>query len=243
MSQVDIKTLFYSLQEQMYAKLSTNSEQIPHPVSKGEAFEINWVAWLKSYLPKRYSVSKAFVVDCEGKLSDQIDVVIYDRQYSPFVFNQDNTFYIPAESVYAVFEVKPRLNKENVLYAAEKAKSVRSLQRTTIDIPHAGGHYLPKQHQKILSGILTHSSGWKTPVGTRLKNVLFSLESESSLELGCILNGGSFLADYDTKTLTKSTADESLIFFFLKLFTELQKIGTIPALDLKCYGSALDSIE
>ena len=41
---------------------------------------------LRKYLPRRYTATKAHVVDSLGSFSDQIDVVIFDRQYSPFIF-------------------------------------------------------------------------------------------------------------------------------------------------------------
>jgi len=242
MGQVDIKNLFYSLQTQMVTKLSTNRQHIQHPGIKGDSSELNWIIWLKTYLPRRYSVDKAFIIDCDGNISDQIDVVIYDQQYSPFVFNQDNAYYIPAESVYAIFEIKQEINKEYITYAGEKAKSVRSLRRTTTAIPHAGGYYEPKQHKKIISGILTLSSAWKPPLGDSFEKALQSLDDESRLDIGCILEEGSFLIDYKNESIAKSTKEESLIFFFLKLLIELQKLGTAPAIDINCYGSALDSI-
>lgn len=40
--------------------------------------------------------------------------MIYDRRYSPFLFNQSGAVFIPAESVYAVFEVKQELSRETV---------------------------------------------------------------------------------------------------------------------------------
>ena len=64
---------------------------------------------LKTYLPERYRADKAYVVDSKGAFSDQIDVVVYDRQYSPFIFTYENETIIPAESVYAVFEAKRQM--------------------------------------------------------------------------------------------------------------------------------------
>jgi hypothetical protein len=48
----------------------------------------------------------AHLVDCEGKFRDQIDVVVFDRQYSPFIFRYEGQTIVPAESVYAAFEAK-----------------------------------------------------------------------------------------------------------------------------------------
>ena len=55
-----------------------------HTVIKGDASENVWIELLASYLPKRYSVERATVVDSLGNFSDQLDVVVFDRQYSPF---------------------------------------------------------------------------------------------------------------------------------------------------------------
>ena len=114
MDKIELKDLFYNLQNQMISRLSTNRKSIAHPAAKGDASELNWIQWLKDYLPKRYCVDKAFLIDCNNNLSDQIDVVIYDQQYTPFAFKQDSVIYIPAESVYAIFEVKQELNKEYI---------------------------------------------------------------------------------------------------------------------------------
>jgi hypothetical protein len=108
-SKISLRNTFLHLQHQMIARHTTNRKVLQHPGTKGEAAEVHWVKMLADYLPERYCAAKAFVLDCKGSLSDQIDVVIYDRQYSPFLFNQDGAKYVPAESVYAVFEVKQDL--------------------------------------------------------------------------------------------------------------------------------------
>ncbi len=61
---------------------------------------------LSTYLPHRYRADKAFVVDSKGVFSEQIDVVVYDRQYSSFIFQYEGQTIVPTESVYAVFEAK-----------------------------------------------------------------------------------------------------------------------------------------
>jgi hypothetical protein len=46
------------------------------------------------------------VIDSLGSFSKQIDIVVFDRQYSPFIFNFQGQKTIPAESVCAAFEAK-----------------------------------------------------------------------------------------------------------------------------------------
>lgn len=78
---------------------------------------------LETYLPKRYQAAKAHVVDSLGNFSQQIDVVIFDRQYSPFIFTYENETIIPAESVYAVFEAKQTADAGLVAYAQERSQA------------------------------------------------------------------------------------------------------------------------
>ena len=74
MNHVDLSALFRGMQGQMQSQLSTNREFIHHPGSKGDALENAWIEWLQNYLPNRYSVDKAIVIDCHGNTSDQIDI-------------------------------------------------------------------------------------------------------------------------------------------------------------------------
>ena len=214
---------------------------VAHPVSQGDGTEAQWLKLLSDYVPQRYRVTKAFVLDCDGNLSDQIDVVIYDRQYCPFLFKERGTKYVPAESVYAVFEVRPRLNPGNIAYAAQKAASVRRLRRTTTRIPHAGGVYRPKRPPYILAGLLSVETGWKWQLHQHLREKLGEIEPEGRLDLICALNHAGVDAKYrkgkvDVEVSTRETA---LIFFFMKLLHRLQLSGTVAALDIEEYGRAL----
>ncbi len=99
---------------------------------------------LDTYLPKRYQVATAHIVDSKGVFSDQIDVVVFDRQYSPFIFRFQGKIIIPAESVYAVFEAKQAINAAQIAYAQDKVASVWRLHRTSLLNPYANGIYPPK---------------------------------------------------------------------------------------------------
>ena len=241
--QVNLREIFLGLQDQMVGQLSTNRRVIQHPTTKGDATEFHWLEMLGDYLPRRYCVDKAFVLDCEGKLSEQIDVVIYDRQYSPFLFNQNAAKYVPAESVYGVFEVKQELNSAHIRYAGEKAASVRRLRRTSAPVPHAGGTFAPKRAlPRILAGILSLESGWSPPFGAPFDHAFEELRVEEQIDLGCVLRCGGFEARYQREGLphiTTGDKEAALIFFFLKLLSRLQEIGTVTALDFNVYSKAL----
>ncbi|MCG1037581.1 DUF6602 domain-containing protein [Polaribacter sargassicola] len=200
---IELKSLFASMQHQMSAQLSTNRDNITHSGSKGDALENAWIEWLRKYLPSRYSVDKAIVIDFEGNISHQIDIVIYDNWFTPFIFTQNGFHYIPAEGVYAVFEVKPDISdfsdgKHNIAYAGEKIESVRVLKREAASFINGGIKNSARPLTKILGGILTSTkSGEKSNNNTLIKH--FKEQTNlKSIDIGCIADYGSFYIDYSS---------------------------------------------
>ncbi len=234
-----INQLFIGLQNQMITSLEVGRSNFEHAPTVGDVTEDNWIDLFRDYLPKRYAIDKAFVIDHLGNISEQIDLVIYDRQYSPFIFNEKSAKYIPAESVYVIFEVKQTLNKAHLEYASNKIASVRKLKRTSAKIPHAGGFYEPKTPNKIIGGILTTESEWKLGLGDAFIRIMNSLTEDHSIELGCAIKDGSFIQNEGELKL--STPEESLIFFFLNILQTLQGLATVPAMDINQYMKALNS--
>jgi hypothetical protein len=237
---VEIKEIFEGLQRQMESKLTLNKKVLLHPVEKGDASELEWVDMLSTYLPKRYSVSKAHVIDHEGNYSEQIDIVIFDRHYSPFILKQNGATYIPAECVYAVLEVKPSLTRANLEYASEKALSVRKLKRTSAKIIQAdGADFNPKKPPKIIAGLLTINGSLSKQGDSYLKN----LPEDRCLNIGCALSGKYFKIknfhpwrkNGNPYRIEHRSGTKSLIIFFLNLLIELQKMGTVPAIELEKY--------
>lgn len=147
-----LEQVLSDLHQMIENELRVSRQTLGHSVDKGDASELVWLELLRRYLPKRYKAMKATVVDSEGAFSRQIDIVICDRQYTPFVFTFKETLVVPAESVYAVFECKQEISSENVEYAKNAARSVRVLHRTSLPIPHAGGTYPAKPPAESCQG-------------------------------------------------------------------------------------------
>jgi len=240
---VNLHDLFLRLQKDLAMRLQSSRDILDHGPATGTATEEGWRRMLEDYLPQRYRVSKGFVIDAAGGLSNEIDIVIHDRQYSPFLLNLNQALYIPAESVYAVFEVKQDLSARNVDDAIAKAASVRRLKRTSVDIIHAGGKHEARSPFPILAGLLCLDSTWTPPLGDPLIERLEASPEEGRLDLLCALGHGAAEVTYPATRqahLDLSTADSALIFFFLRLLERLQSLGTVPAMDLREYGRALE---
>lgn len=253
---VDLRGLFGDLQNEMEASLGTFRRNVDHPSIKGDATELKWIDFLRKYLPDKYKVNKAMVIDSEGNRSAQIDVVIYDAVFTPFIFNEGETMYIPAEGVYAVFEVKPQA-QGNIEYAGDKVASVRKLKRTSTSIINAGRHCDPRNLTKIIGGILSTTAGFSKDT---LKEHLQKLTGLNSLDCGCCLDLCAFRCKFDNdytiegkdqvavtnyyntrscKDVVFSGKDNSLFTFFFQLNYYLKEIGTVPAIDINAYLKAI----
>ena len=243
MNKKHLTELYSSMQEQMIADLHSSRRAFDHSSTKGEATETNWIEWMRRYLPKRYCVDKAFVIDSDNNVSQQIDLVIYDQQYSHPVFIMGDNKYVTAESVYAVFEIKQTLNKAHMEYAGEKIKSVRELNRTTVSIVSANGQAVPKPLHRIVSGFLALDSDWVEPIQKNVVAKMLGCHDQEKVDLICCMEKGSFSATYNQRgkitNIVCSKKEESLVFFFLELLKKLQSIGTVPAIDIQKYENAI----
>lgn len=238
MPDFSLPQLLSSLHEDMQSRLAIARRSFGHSGTKGDASEKVWRDLLSTYLPKRYSVAKAHVVDSRGKFSDQLDAVVFDRQYSPFIFNYEGEVVVPAESVYAVFEAKQTADAGLIGYAQQKVASVRSLHRTSLPIPHAGGTFAAKPLIPILGGFLSLESEWKPPLGEPLADRLAEVAGDRRLDVGCIASHGRFSINEDgTYALQEETKPATA--FLFDLIARLQFSGTVPMIDIHAYGDWL----
>lgn len=234
-TQMDLRDIFLGLQDQMICRLNLNRRTHEHPVAKGDASEDEWIDLLSSYLPTRYQVERAFIIDHKGRRSEQIDIVIFDRHYSPFLFKQNGQKYIPAESVYAVFEVKQELNNSLLAYASSKIRSVRQLERTSASIVNCGIPQPPREVPRIIAGFLCLTGS----INRAQEKKLLAIAEEGRINIGCSLDSHSFLLNECDGTLKLSKKDDALIFFFLHLLELLQAMGTVPPMEISKYAKVL----
>lgn len=238
MNNWSLSQLLAGLHDEIEQRLALARKSFGHPGTKGDASEGVWLELFENYLPKRYQSAKAHVVDSEGNFSEQIDVVIFDRQYSPFIFKFQGQLVVPAESVYAAFEAKQVANAAFVSYAQDKVESVRKLVRTSLPIPHAGGVFPPKSLPYILGGLLTFESDWSPALGQPLLDALKQAEPARRLDLGCIAAHGIFACEKNACYILKPQGKPATA-FLLELIARLQVSGTVPMIDVRAYAKWL----
>ncbi len=237
MSDWSLPVLLASLHDDIQQRLATVRRSFAHPGTKGDASESVWIELLETYLPRRYQAATAHIVDSFGAFSQQIDVVVFDRQYSPFIFKYQGQTIIPAESVYAVFEAKQTANAALVAYAQEKVASVRRLHRTSLPIPYAKGVYPPKPLIPILGGLLTFESEWRPALGPSFESALMTDVGDGRLDVGCVASHGHFFHSAGKYEMVNEGKPATA--FLFKLIAQLQFSGTVPMIDVDAYAKWL----
>jgi len=248
----DLKRAFLLRQKAMSTELEIPLEFTTHPTAIGDASEANWVRMLKSFLPGRYEVGPVFALDARGSRSQQIDLAIYDRQYSPLWFEAAGDRYVPVESIYAVIEVKQEISASHLRYAAGKIESVRHLHRTSAPIVDIYGIQdgPALADRPIVGGIVALRAKWKDGVASeRGRQQIQNYSGNQHIDVGLALNDAAFdnipAASENTlltQGLTFSEPGTQLIWFALRLFKRLQAIGTALAVDLNVYEETLRSL-
>lgn len=235
-----LRSAFAAEQDVLAVQLKLSTESITHDGVMGEVNEQHFIRILRKYLPMRYAIDSGIIIDSNGATSDQIDIVIFDNQYTPTLLDQHAHRFIPAEAVYCVLEAKPSINKKYLKYASEKAKSVRDLERTSISICHAGGVYPPKPLFPIIAGIVAPEIDWVDGMsGKPFRSNLKTLDGILTLDCGLALSDRSF--DLFDNSVTLSPLKHSLAFFLFRLLQRLQTLGTVPAIDWNKYANVLGS--
>ena len=245
-NRIELSSLFESTQRKMVGEFSAIREALDHGGTLGDETELAWRDFIGRLLPTRYQVCDGFVVDAQGLRSDEIDIIVFDRHYSPPLFQAGNVQYVPAEAVYAVFEVKQKIDRNTLRQACAKVSSVRRLRRTTAPIPTADGLLEPKPPHRILGGLLALGFGKMDSAENVVSGMMAQVAEEQRLDLGCAIRDGSFKVSYhDTGVarVNSSPGPSSLVAFFFHLLSMLQQIGTVPAIDYTEYLQAVAETE
>lgn len=239
---MQIKRLMQLHQKRLSESLEAARVASNHPGVKGSTSENEWIRLFREYLPTRYAVGTGFVIDCKDRLSEQIDVLIFDRYFTPILYSQEPLLYVPAESVYAGFEVKQSLNRATVEYASTKAKSIRQLHRAAVSIPTRHGHVATEASNPILTGLLTNTCDWVDGFDEAFTDAIRNTAGDPAgrLDLGCCVTVGSFSVDYSTTGIYINAARQelTLAYFYFSLLERLQSLGNACPIDYTEYLKA-----
>lgn len=240
---------FSYAEKSLQAKLE--SANFPaHPVAKGDVAEDIWRNTLRRYLPSRYSIESGFVIDSKNNTSQQIDCIIYDNVFTPTFWGEHGYVYIPAEAVYAVFEIKQKADKQNIEYASEKISSVRGLFRTSAFYTGDGEKRPPKPLFRIVGGLIAREFSIKHK---RIMDVLYEIRNapDENANIDVILTAKDGYIDFFNEDYHKAGSsgvdscqtEGAAIKGIFRLIRVLVEQGTVGAIDWRRYYNSLSEDE
>jgi hypothetical protein len=113
-------------------RLNAESERIRrhysmHHGEAGRSREEEVRAFFALHLPSALDVKEGFVVDCNGGVSKQSDLLVIDGLWNKPIGTGASPFWL-RESVYASIEIKTNLDRRDIDDAIEKCRAFKNLQ-------------------------------------------------------------------------------------------------------------------
>lgn len=127
----NISQFIEDLGEDLVTIFSRSSKEAIHPDEVGKLKEINITKQIESILPSGVGVGRGYVFDSEGNISNQCDLILYEKNLIP-VFVRDGNVeysYFPCEGVIAVGEIKSTLTIDELKSSIEKLEKIKNLKR------------------------------------------------------------------------------------------------------------------
>ncbi len=116
-------------QKQISAEISQIRKSLSHTGEIGDLVERVFRKQISQILPEKVRVSHGFVVDSHGKVSKQMDIILYDRLNTPRIFTSPGAQMFPVESTFACGEIKTQMNVKEFKDSFEKCLSYKDLKR------------------------------------------------------------------------------------------------------------------
>jgi len=100
-----IKSNYDELERSIVSQLLLETPN--HQLTTGTYRETIWMSLFKQIIPHKFSIKQGvFIMDSYGNTSAEVDLVIFDEQYTPYIFNYGEICFIPIEAVAVVIQCK-----------------------------------------------------------------------------------------------------------------------------------------
>lgn len=178
-----------------------------HPGEVGAGRENVLKSILSKYIPKRYAVDSGFVIDASGSRSEQIDIIIYEANYTPVFEIVDGKRFFPCETVVVVGQVRTKIgSRKDMQDCMNNIKSVKQLDRsnrgtnqmiTGSGISLRGLKFDPnKEYRDQIFGFIFCSSSIKLDlVVSEVQK--FNKQNDRKFWTNLIVNYNKFLIEYE----------------------------------------------
>lgn len=122
-----LKNIFDNLEQSLFNDMNI---RIEHNLEDGKYREYLVKNVLEKIIPSKYSITNGFIIDSDNNISDEMDIIIYDKNYVPPFFDETYTV-VPIESVITVIQVKTTLNSKTLKDSIANLNSIDKLNSKT----------------------------------------------------------------------------------------------------------------
>ena len=213
---------FRKISNEFIAKYETTKE-IKHTSLKGENREYFIKEFLEKLYPKKFVIGTGEILDSDGNISSQADIILYN-EINP-VFDYGITKLFLSSGVIAHIEVKSDLGKQ-LNNGLDICKSIKSLNHDIVgSIGFMVDHKITQKfRKKIFSCIFAYECTYTHEI--TFKEKILKYENENGIDICvdviCVLNKYIMHKNYQKNELEfLNTKGDSLMAFYYKLYEVL----------------------
>jgi len=106
----------------------------PHGSTIGWHRETIWEEMFRNMIPRKFVVEHSvFIIDSYGNVSKEVDLVIFDETYTPYIFSYGELTFIPVEAVSVVIECKSTsMDQKELEKWANSIKCLKTSNRSRV---------------------------------------------------------------------------------------------------------------
>lgn len=98
-----------------------------HPAEFGRFRENVTADFLRAFTPGYIEISNGFIVSPTNKISTQCDIILYDKELTPLIQDDNHNQFFPTDCVKGIGEVKSNLSKTALLEALIKLSKIKEI--------------------------------------------------------------------------------------------------------------------
>lgn len=208
---MSLDKLFDGVSKKLKIDFECQATILGHPGEVGTGRENVLKTILSKYIPRRFNIDSGFIIDTLGRISQQIDIIIYEADYTPVFEIVEGKRFFPCETVVAVGQVTTEIGSSRKMQdCLENIRSAKSLDRSNrgtsqkITGPGICLTGLPpfdpnKEYRDQIFGFIFCSSSMKTDsIIAELQK--FNGKNERKVWTNMIVNYNEYLIEYEGKT-------------------------------------------
>ncbi|MCC5918817.1 MAG: hypothetical protein JJU02_15970 [Cryomorphaceae bacterium] len=110
----NIKDNYKQLEQSITRQLNLKVDN--HHLTAGLNREKIWLELFRQIIPMKFAIRQGvFLMDSSGNVSKEVDIAVFDEQFTPYIFKYGNIHFIPIEAVSVVIQCKSKtINADDI---------------------------------------------------------------------------------------------------------------------------------